>query len=311
MRPRTVQAIRASGLSIYDSLTDHPELYFETGALEQVLTKALRGFDLNYAMRTRSKIVKSAVCEALGYPIPLRFRRCQPRFLGQNFDTYVQKSNNLQIWNEQVSALRRYVLIRVDDNQIVTRVRVVTGQVIAAYDKTGTLTHKYQARSRRFVTGSCLVSKSDTPNTVEKLRTKAAIVTPGMLPIRALYGKLVSLAGATLVNPGIDQERNRGWALHEIVCRKLGKCAWSDSGQFPDVPDQLLEIKLQTAPTIDLGLVCPDSTEAIADSPAFHHCDVRYAIFYGVADGNTVRLDHLILTTGANSSISSGDSRGT
>jgi hypothetical protein len=222
--------------------------------------------------------VKGAVCEALGYPIPLSFRRCQPRFPGQNFDTYVQKSNNLQIWNEQVSASRRYVLIRVDDNQIVTRVRVVTGQVIAAYDKTGTLTHKYQARSRKSVAGSCLVSKSDTPNAMEKLRTKAAIFAPGVLPIRALYGKLVSLAGTTLVNPGIDQERNRGWALHEIVCRELGKCAWSDSGQFPDVPDQLLEIKLQTAPTIDLGLVCPDSTEAIADSPAFQHCDVRYLL---------------------------------
>jgi hypothetical protein len=73
----------------------------------------------------------------------------------------------------------------------------------------------------------------------------------------------------------------------------------ADEGQFPDVIEQLLEIKLQTAPTIDLGLVCPESTEPIADRPDVYHCDVRYAVFYGTIVGSTVRLDYLMLTTGA------------
>lgn len=294
-----VKAISASGLSIYDLLGNRLDLYLDNATLETVLGRALNGLDLNYPIRTRSKVLKSAVCTALGYPIPTSFRKCQPRFLGQNFDTYVQKSNNLQIWNEEVSASRRYVLIRVDDNQIVTRVRVVTGDVIAKYDKTGTLTHKYQARSREPVIVSSLVSETDTPNVVAKAFSNSPSLWPDLLPIQELYRKLVPLAGTTLVNPGIDQERNRGWALHEAVCRQLGQCSWSDSGQFPDVPHQLLEVKLQTAPTIDLGLVCPDSTDIIADSPAFRHCDVRYAVFYGAIEADRVRIDHLVLTTGA------------
>ena len=41
----------------------------------------------------------------------------------------------------------------------------------------------------------------------------------------------------------------------------LGYSRYEDKGQFPDIRHQLLEVKLQTSPTIDLGLVLPSSTE--------------------------------------------------
>ncbi len=137
MTSKVVKAISSSGLTIYDSLETRPGLYIETPALERILNRALVGLDLNYPIRTRSKVLKTNVCRALGYPVPKTFRRIQPRFPAQNFDTYVQKSNNLQIWNEEVASSRRYVLIRVDDDQVVTRVKVVTGDVIAKLDPTG------------------------------------------------------------------------------------------------------------------------------------------------------------------------------
>ncbi len=61
-------------------------------------------------------------------------------------------------------------------------------------------------------------------------------------------------------------------------------------------------MKLQTSPTIDLGLVRPDSTEPL-DVPKIagrqiRHCDVRYALFYGQIDGVNVALTHFFLTTG-------------
>jgi hypothetical protein len=291
MASRIARAISASGLTIYDSLEARPDLYIDTHALERILNQSLVGFNLNYAIRTQSKVLKSCVCQAIGYPVPKSFRKTQPRFLGQNFDTYVQKSDNLQIWNEEVASSRRYVLVRVDNDQVVTRVKVVTGEVIAKLDPTGTLTTKYQARSRASVGKSRLVSSTDTPNLGK------ALPKP-MLPIQNLYTYLYSLVGSTIINPGVDQERNRGAALHEAVCKCLN-ATWSDRGQFPDVPDQLLEIKLQTASTIDLGLVCPDSVECIADTPNFCHCDVRYAVFYGSLVPAGVRLDHLVLATGA------------
>ena len=105
-----IRGIRESGLTIYDDLDSRPDLYLTTEELQAVLSKGLRGLDLNYPLRTRSKVLKSRVCEVLGYPVPASFRRSQPRFPGQDFDTYIQKSDNLQIWNEEVAPTRRYVV---------------------------------------------------------------------------------------------------------------------------------------------------------------------------------------------------------
>lgn len=299
MAQSLISAIAASGLTIYDSLDKRLDLFLDDEALERILNKALIGLVLDQPLRTRSKVLKSNVCEALGYPIPSSFKRTRPRFPGQNFDTYVQKSNNLQIWNEEVSPSRRYVLIRVNENDKVSKVRVVTGPVIAAYDTTGTLTQKYQARSKSPVAASRLVSLEDTDNVKRRLiRTKQSEWID-FLPTKNLFQALRKLVGQTFPNPGRDQERNRGDFLHEAVCRCLEGPTWADNGQFPDIKEQLLEVKLQTSPTIDLGLVCPDNTERIADLPEFRHCDVRYAVFYGAIKANKVRLSHVILSSGA------------
>jgi len=90
--------------------------------------------------------------------------------------------------------------------------------------------------------------------------------------------------------------------MHQLVCKALGYATYQDDGQFPDVRHQVLEVKLQTSPTIDLGLARPDSTEAL-DVPQIQgrqlrHCDVRYAIFCGRPDGSRIRLTHLFVTTG-------------
>jgi hypothetical protein len=113
---------------------------------------------------------------------------------------------------------------------------------------------------------------------------------------------LSSLVGTTFPDTGYDQERNRGGALHKLVCRCLGYKDFRDVGQFPDIRQQLLEIKLQTSPTIDLGLVCPDQVEDIGLAPIMgrqiRHCDVRYGVFYATTDGLMVRLEKLFVTTG-------------
>ena len=90
--------------------------------------------------------------------------------------------------------------------------------------------------------------------------------------------------------------------LHRLVCERLGFSDYRDDGQFPDLRHQLLEVKLQTSPTIDLGLASPDGVDAL-DVPALEghqirHCDVRYALFYGDTDGENVTLTHFFLTTG-------------
>jgi len=90
--------------------------------------------------------------------------------------------------------------------------------------------------------------------------------------------------------------------LHRRVCNHLGYARYEDDGQFPDVKNQLLEVKMQTSPTIDLGLVSPNSTKPLegysVQGRLIRECDVRYVIFFGTNDEEIVSLTHLFLTTG-------------
>lgn len=311
---RYVEAIRQSRLSIYDPIEiGDPEFWIPTPELEQLLNTAMTGVSLfGLPLRTRSKVVKEHVCQALGYPVPSSFKKTKPRFPGQFFDTYAQKSNNLQVWNEELAPTRRYVIIRVSESDVITKVKVVTGDTLALLDTTGTLTQKYQARLVTGNTKAELITNEDTNllhpfvHTGINLATVASPVShpqPGqLLPIQDVFDRLQSLIGTSFPDIGYDQERNRGAALHQLVCKHLGYGDYRDDGRFPDVRHQLLEVKLQTSPTIDLGLVCPDSEEALdvpqIEGRQIRHCDVRYALFYAITDGQNVTLTHLFLTTG-------------
>ncbi len=305
-------AIRASELSIYDAIDIGSSLYIPSSELEILLNEGLKGFSTSgMPLRTRSKAVKTRICEVLGYPIPSSFRRTQPRFLGQNFDTYIQKSNNLQIWNEELSATRRYVLIREIDG-VLSRVRVITGEILAELDTTGTLTQKFQARLVPGTTNIELVSATDT----EPLATLLARTSPDsfdasptdypqtgkLMPVATVFERLRSLVGRCFEDLGSDQERNRGATLHRLICSVLGYNRYADDGRFPDVKHQLIEVKLQTSQTIDLGLVTPESVEPL-DIPKvgevqIRHCDVRYAIFEAATNGKTITIRGFYLTTG-------------
>lgn len=308
-----VSAIRQSGKTIYDPvLIGDPTFWIPTPELQALLDQGLRGISLaGLPLRTRSKVVKEHVCDALGYPRPVSFQKTQPRFPGQMFDTYVQKSNNLQVWNEELSASRRYVLIRVSDSNFIACVKVVTGDTLAILDTTGTLTQKYQARCMLGLLPTELIVAVDTQAlmpfvtpTVDLAKVATPVKHPQsgeLLSISAMYSRLSQLVGTSFADAGSDQERNRGAALHRLVCSALGYASYQDDGQFPDVRHQLLEVKLQTSPTIDLGLVRPDSLEPL-DVPMIHgiqirHCDVRYAIFYAAILNRVVTISHVLLTT--------------
>lgn len=308
-------SIQSSGFNIYSQIeVGDADMWIPTIDLEILLNQALIGLDLaGLALRTRSKVVKEAVCVALGYPVPKSFKKTQPRFLGQQLDISSQKSNNLQIWNEELSPARRYGIIQISESDIVLKVKVVNGQELALLDTTGTITKKYQAG---IVTGKDfyeLVSQKDTQSMLHHTKSGVAFsnqISPidqpesgALLPIQEIFDRLSKLVGSTFIDPGIDQERNRGAQLHRLICQSLGYSSYEDKGQFPDILHQLLEVKLQTSPTIDLGLVLPSSEDHldIKQIGGYHpkHCDTRYALFYAKTDGKQVTLTHLFLTTGA------------
>jgi hypothetical protein len=309
---QVAQLISESGLSIYDLLDPASPIHFDILVLEEHLREQLVGRGLNYPLRTRAKYSKSYVAEAMGYPIPKTFAKTRPRFLGQNLDVYVQKANNLQIWNEEVDALRRYAIIRVDNASLVSDVRVVTGEALALLDTTGTLTQKYQASRRAIFKGSKLVSPEDTDQLRSALlladhvditsgHSPTARPEPGsVLPISRVFEKLQSLIGTKLRYGRLDQERKRGAVLHCLASQALGYQSYADTGQFPDILNQALEVKLQTLSTIDLGLVSPDSESPAQEvGEGIRHRDVRYAVFFASRIGDAeLGLDEVVVVTG-------------
>lgn len=306
------EAVAASGSDIYEALGAHPHLVYTRAELEVLLAHELAGVLLTGPIRTRSKVAKQTVAHALGYPVPSSFRKVRPRFPGQDLDVYVQQHDNLQIWNEELSPTRRYVLIRVNEVGTVVAVRVAEGTQLATFDTTGTLTSKYQAKRRPGSSGDALVTPSDTATFAQELAPVDALpehvlsaqhpgsapVRGAVLTIRALYERLLHIKGKNLEYS--SSERLRGARLHQLACEALGLASYADTGRFPDVVSQALEVKLQTSPTIDLGLISPDSTEpAVTLSPLLVHSDARYLVAYGVRVGDVVRIDDIVVSTGA------------
>lgn len=306
----TTTRIAGSGLTIYDAV-ESADQFLERPELQALLNEELAGLNLNLPIRTRSKVVKEVVCDAMGYPRPKSFEKTQPRFPGQDLDVYVQKSNNLQIWNEEIAPARRYAIVRVDEREIATGVRVLTGQELALLDRTGTLTSKFQARRRHGPDVSRLVVKSDTPVFQAALEPRAAPIDLSqqvaddlpkvgeVLDIASLHSLLQQLIGTTLRDPGAVQDRLRGVELQKVVCGVLGIGRYADSGQFPDIMAQAVEVKLQTSPTVDLGLVLPSSNDpAEGLASGLRHADVRYAVIFGQTDADLVTVESVVTTTG-------------
>lgn len=302
--------IRQSGLTIYDDIDLRDDrLYIPTYALEVILRDSLVGLSLSgLALRTRSKIVKSAICEALGYPIPRSFAKTQPRFPGQNFDVYTQKSMNVQIWNEEVDGNRRYVFLRVNEDDVINAVKVICGEELVQYDRTGTLTRKYQATMNSYGHDICSANDSptisnwiiDSPNTVIESAPNSVPRRSQLLRITEIYRRLSPMVGKSISYLDAVQERNRGAELHAMICEHLGYSSYEDDGSYPDIANQLLEVKLQTSPTIDLGLHSPKDGEQIVTvgDTTFFSEDIRYAIFDGKVIGNQVFLKNLYLVAG-------------
>lgn len=312
VRARLVRSrITAENIDLYSSpVTARSDLFFSPMQLEVLLKDELVGSTelAEKPVKTRANVAKRIVCEALGYTPPRSFKHVNPRLPHLSADVYAQQANNLQIWNESVDAERRYIILILRDGEIVD-VRVVAGADLAQYDTTGKLTSKFQASRVDDSTGSVLVSDLDTDHVIESLlpSASAAPIPPvgqpqpgGFLTVAEVYRRLLPMVGNTYVDPGIVQERNRGTVVHREACERLGAVGFADNGQFPDILSQLVEVKLQLARTVDLGLELPGSGTPLASANGvFDVRDVRYAIFYAKRDGSSFTIESLVVTTGA------------
>jgi hypothetical protein len=297
------------GKSIYDV---DEKAFLTNDQLEERLASHLLGLSFaKMALRTRSKAIKIETCKALGYDIPSSFKRSKPKFPCQNLDVYSQQSNNLQIWNQDIDLSRRYAILGLDADGKVYAVRVISGEDLADLDTTGTLTIKYQARvpaieaKTKFVeedSPNLGLSPSEKPTPIPAgVSASDAPVDGSLMTTEDLYKQIETIIGTTIPKFQITQERKRGDALAKLVSKRLGYSTYQDNGQFPDIPNQLLEVKLETSPTIDLGLHRPDSLENVKftyKGRTLSVKDMRYLIAVGKEKQDEVSIDGVFITSG-------------
>lgn len=72
--------------------------------------------------------------------------------------------------------------------------------------------------------------------------------------------------------------KNRGQALESLVSRLLGHEPGGLVGGYPDVASEALEVKVQDAPTVDLGKFTPQFDEPVPSCPGFTTRSIRYLI---------------------------------
>ena len=205
------------------------------------------------------------------------------------------------------------MLIRPDSDDIVQRVRVVRGQHLTQWDRTGALTSKYQAKRHSGRSGSVLVSSTDTAVFMDVFQPShlsdgalwdsqsSKRPVPGtLMPIAQIFDKLSNLVGARLQATGPGQDRVRGEFLQQRVSDELGIGEYANYGQWPDIVSQILEVKLQTSPTIDLGLILPSDRTLVRNlGSKIRHCDARYLVVYGnILSSREVEVHSLVLSTG-------------
>lgn len=85
--------------------------------------------------------------------------------------------------------------------------------------------------------------------------------------------------------------KTRGQALELFVAQLLGYTpALTDllAGGYPDIRNQLLEIKIQDSPTVDLGAFSPQFEENLPFAEGLTTSDVRYLIALMNTETNTV-----------------------
>ena len=110
-----------------------------------------------------------------------------------------------------------------------------------------------------------------------------------------LLSKLVAkkLLGTNLK---LTDTKNRGQLLERAVMTLLGYNSPSGllSGGFPDIPNQLLEVKVQDSPTIDLGKYSPEFEEIIFSNITTK--DIRYLI--ALTNSRTKKVESVVLVSG-------------
>lgn len=208
----------------------------------------------------------------------------------------------------------RFVFLRVDPHQQEIRAVVILSPeyIEERFGKFGKPTIKHQLlishrmRSRIVSANPPILFYEDTPR-LSSVVTSRFISPTGSIHDTPNQTSLLSLhvirerVAYKLIGTQIpgNSTKLRGQTLEGIVANLLGYNPASHellAGGYPDLFNQLLEVKIQDSPTVDLGMYTPQFEEVLPKYPSASTTDVRYLI--ALMDGATETVTGIVLSPG-------------
>jgi hypothetical protein len=256
-----------------------------------------------------------------------------PKIVLEFVDTYIVttgSSYNLQVWNRLPSSnsllikydsgesLRckdvRFIFVRVDpfSNKISTVVVATPEYIERKFGKFGKSTIKHQL----LISKKARISIYNKPDKIIWFPDSGNLryyVTHDYHPpkkdmleepdIKTLYSiqLLKKMVAEKLIGKRLPSAatKNRGQALERMVLQLL-QYYFDEKGLlhggFPDIKNQLLEVKIQDSPTVDLGRYSPATEEIIIEDNRLTTNDVRYLI--ALTNPQTEIIEGVILAPG-------------
>lgn len=264
-------------------------------------------------------------------------RKGVPKFLREYIDTYIITSGtkyNLQVWNRnpdtdmpQVEYPNSGDLLRSKDVRLVfgkinMQTEVIESifiasphQIVEKFGKFGIPTVKYQLIIPESEKGlmhqnpTHITTVDDDASLTHLIEEKHTInkdfrifpsIDDKVMPISKIKKLVKPLIGTSIRSN--DPTRTRGLTLEQIVVQHLGyELQDTMYPQYPDIPNQLLEVKVQDSQTIDLGKYSPQKVQ-IPDGLYGKHNDIttanmRYLI--ALTDPSTGIIQDIFLGPGS------------
>ncbi len=256
-----------------------------------------------------------------------------PKITREFIDTYIittGKSYNLQVWNRYPSSNTllikydsgeslkcsdtRFVFVKINCvNNFIEAIIILTPEYIEQhFGKFGKPTIKHQLLISKKIRNSILNSSDkvllypDSNNIsnyicTEYTHPKSIMIKAPKIQEVFSTNLLKTMVADKLIGKELKATatKNRGQLLERMVLELLGyKVSEEDLlfGAFPDIKHQLLEVKIQDSPTVDLGKYTPERAEIVIEETEITTFDIRYLI--ALSDSKTNTIEGIIIAPG-------------
>jgi len=313
-----------------------PEIFKGLVGSEFRLTGKTRTDGANIRKLIAKELLSNGLPEAANtgeYEIVPPKKKGVPKMLRELIDSYTVTSGdsyNLQVWNripncktvlikyDSGEALKcdevRYIFVKIDTlKNIISSIIILTAEYIEThFGKFGKPTIKHQllisnkARNQIYTSEIKILSFPDSKklsylitDTYKKPDDSMAN-EPSMQNLYSIK-LLTEMVAKKLIGRKLDNTatKNRGQALERMTLELLGYKMADDEnlvGGFPDIPNQLLEVKVQDTQTVDLGRFTPEKEEIVVAENNLTTFDVRYLI--ALTNPMTDVIEGIILAPG-------------